>query len=370
MRILILCLLTISFFQACTSYPIQSSGEYAQEQGVALVIGNSRYQPQKPYPPPKKPVISFKDDILSAENDADQMSEKLRSLGFIVFKVKNANRATIFEALEKFKTQLLESRKQQDKVIAGLFYFSGHGMALDDETYLIPVGTKPIDCIEYNKKCLPDVNLLKKNTVTLGNVYTFLQRPEGRTETTKEETIPHPNFVILDSCRTSSSNTSSDNKVASNSNVHKDSNWKMKIEVKKANAIVLKGPKYDIEVEGANVGANQSLTMPAHTFLAYATAIDRPAVGSGIQDENSIYTRHLLEVLSQSGLSVSELFGEVNEAVKKTTKDMKDEYQNDNDPDTDPNDLIIQDPHFSSNEISSEVNFVFRQEAVNQAPRW
>jgi len=86
---------------------------------TALVIGNVDYS----WAPLRNPV-----------NDAGAMAEALKNAGFNVIIETNANQAKMVAAVRAFGKAL----KQQGGV--GLFYFSGHGMQIDGENYLIPVG--------------------------------------------------------------------------------------------------------------------------------------------------------------------------------------------------------------------------------------
>lgn len=86
---------------------------------TALVIGNADYS----WAPLRNPV-----------NDAEAMAEALKNAGFTVAVETNADHAKMVEAVRAFGKAL----KQKGGV--GLFYFSGHGMQIDGENYLLPVG--------------------------------------------------------------------------------------------------------------------------------------------------------------------------------------------------------------------------------------
>lgn len=85
---------------------------------IALIIGNSNY----PDMPLANPV-----------NDANSVSNTFRDMGFIVEELLDADRESIAIAIEKFSQKLATAR-------AAVFYFSGHGMQIDGENYLIPIG--------------------------------------------------------------------------------------------------------------------------------------------------------------------------------------------------------------------------------------
>jgi hypothetical protein len=99
----------------------QSAGTAAPAR-YALVIGNARYAEA----PLANPV-----------NDARAVAARLKTLGFRVWSIENANLVTMRTAVAQFGQRLLE---QPDA--AALFYFAGHGMQSRGANYLIPVDAK------------------------------------------------------------------------------------------------------------------------------------------------------------------------------------------------------------------------------------
>lgn len=85
---------------------------------VALVIGNGDYVNAKSLPNPT--------------NDATDMAAELQRLGFSVIQVLNGTYGNIGQAIRKFNIQVEGAQ-------IGLIYFSGHGMELGGENWLIPV---------------------------------------------------------------------------------------------------------------------------------------------------------------------------------------------------------------------------------------
>jgi hypothetical protein len=85
---------------------------------VALVIGNDAYEnvPQ----------------LQKAANDAHAMAEELAKLGFEVISAENVGRRAMSRALVEAENKL----QSGDTV---LFYFAGHGFAIDGTNYLLPV---------------------------------------------------------------------------------------------------------------------------------------------------------------------------------------------------------------------------------------
>ena len=92
--------------------------EAASHQRSALVIGNSAYKAS----PLANPV-----------NDANDMAELLKKLGFHVTKLTDASRRDMEEAINALGRRLREGG-------TGLFYFAGHGVQVNGINYLIPIG--------------------------------------------------------------------------------------------------------------------------------------------------------------------------------------------------------------------------------------
>lgn len=90
-----------------------------QAERYALVVGNGNYQTS----PLKNPV-----------NDANDISASLERLGFSVTKLTNVNHKEMFKGIRAFGQSL-------GKNDVGLFYFAGHGMQVNGNNYLIPVGS-------------------------------------------------------------------------------------------------------------------------------------------------------------------------------------------------------------------------------------
>jgi hypothetical protein len=92
----------------------------AQSAGkkVALVIGNSAYGTS----PLKNPA-----------NDATDMSAVLKRLGFTVYSGTDMSRKNMYSLIDQFGEDIRGAG-------IALFYYSGHGVQMDGENYLIPIG--------------------------------------------------------------------------------------------------------------------------------------------------------------------------------------------------------------------------------------
>src|SRR5713101_3957749 len=93
----------------------------AAEQRVALVIGNGAYRSVP--------------ELRNSRNDADDISEQLKRLGFSVIDGRDLDRSTMQAALGRFAQRL----KGAD---AGLVYYSGHGLQINGQNFLVPVDLK------------------------------------------------------------------------------------------------------------------------------------------------------------------------------------------------------------------------------------
>jgi uncharacterized protein len=135
------------------------------EQRLALVIGNGGYTSR----PLANPL-----------HDAALIARALQSTGFDVTTLIDADQATMKKAMIEFGRRLRGSDS------AGVFYYAGHGVQIDGENYLIPVGA--------DIKELEEVAL---NGVSLSELMRTMERASG------------VNLAILDACRDNPFATSS-----------------------------------------------------------------------------------------------------------------------------------------------------------------
>ncbi len=90
----------------------------AAEKRVALVIGNSAYQ--------HTPALR------NPSNDATDMAEKLRGLGFKVIDGTDLSKADMEQRIRSFAAELTGAD-------VGLFFYAGHGLQVDGRNLLVPV---------------------------------------------------------------------------------------------------------------------------------------------------------------------------------------------------------------------------------------
>ncbi|NEQ85064.1 MAG: hypothetical protein F6K26_34500 [Moorea sp. SIO2I5] len=124
---------------------------------IALVIGNSAYQ---------------EDPLVNPVNDATDVAQALKDLGFEVNLRKDLNWQGMDEAIENFSKQL-------GKGGIGVFYYAGHGVQVKGENYLIP--------IDAQLKRERDV---RREAVFLGDLLKFMEEAETQV-----------NILIIDACR-------------------------------------------------------------------------------------------------------------------------------------------------------------------------
>jgi uncharacterized caspase-like protein len=88
------------------------------EGRVALVIGNAAYANAPP--------------LHNSRNDADDIADQLRRLGFEVVDGRDLDSRGMRAALARFAQKLKGTE-------AALFYYSGHGLQIDGQNYLVPI---------------------------------------------------------------------------------------------------------------------------------------------------------------------------------------------------------------------------------------
>ena len=110
-----LCILVVLL----TFFPVSL---WAQQnpQKIALVIGNGAY--------------ASIERLVNPVNDASDVAEKLRSLGYQVELQTNIGHAAMGRVINNYIQRLALNRDNE-----GFFWFAGHGVQIDGENYLLPV---------------------------------------------------------------------------------------------------------------------------------------------------------------------------------------------------------------------------------------
>ena len=211
------------------------------ENRIALVIGNAAYARV----PLANPV-----------NDARAVAANLARTGFAVTTLTDADQAQMRRAILAFGRSL----RAADSV--GLFYYAGHGVQVDGENYLVPIGADITDATE-----------VPLQGVGLGELLKTMERSQSRL-----------NIAILDACR--------DNPF----------------------------PVTRLAVTRGLAAARglAPVEAPSGTIIAYATGPGQVALdGTG---PNSPYSGALAENLLETGIPIEEMFRRTRRAVLAATE--------------------------------------------------
>ncbi len=133
------------------------AGAALASERVALLIGNNNYAAAP---------------LRNAVNDAKDLADALKELGFKVIVRENAGRADMISAIREFGSAL-------EGANTALFFYAGHAMQFKDRNYLVP-----IDAAMGSEE---DVTFF---SVEIGQVFDRMDR--ARTKF---------NFLVLDACR-------------------------------------------------------------------------------------------------------------------------------------------------------------------------
>lgn len=216
------------------------------EKRVALVIGIDEYRDVT--------------RLQKAVGDAEAVAAKLSGLGFTVSKVLNPDRRTLNLALAK----LYKTIEAGDTV---LVHYSGHGVEIDGQNYLLPADIPVPESGE--------VDLLKSEALALASLVETLGDKGAAVR-----------ILIIDACR--------DNPFA-------------------------KSGKRSL---GASRGL-KPVEPPKGTFIMYSAgsgqaALDR--LNDADKSPTSVYTRVLLSRLDQPGMPLRDLAASVREEVDELTR--------------------------------------------------
>ncbi|PWT72111.1 MAG: hypothetical protein C5B59_16600 [Bacteroidetes bacterium] len=216
---------------------IAASEIYAQPR-YALVIGNGAYK--------------YGQTLRNPTNDARNISERLSVCGFRVVEKENLSRSDFKKAIDSFAARIKGIHCE------AVFFYSGHGIQVAGENFLIPVDASPTSEADVEDQCVRLQLLLDK----------------------MDEAGTRVSIIILDACR-------------------KDpfsKGWN-------------KGPS---ENGLTNIGK-----APSESFIAFATAPNTNAAdGNGT---NSPFSASLVKNISKPGQTIFEVFRQVSTDVRKQT---------------------------------------------------
>jgi hypothetical protein len=200
---------------------------------VALVIGNDRYE--------NLPGLQ------KAVNDARAVTERLARIGFEVIHAENANRRTMNQKLAELTGRI-------GRGDTAFFFFAGHGVAIKDTNYLLPVDTPAVREGQEG--------LITREAIGADVVLDALQERGARVS-----------LLVLDACRDNPFKTANSRGV------------------------------------GGTRGLGQ-MQAPEGVFVLYSagfgqTALDR--LSDDDKNPNSVFTRTFVRLLERPGLSLQEL---------------------------------------------------------------
>jgi hypothetical protein len=199
------------------------------EERVALIIGNSAYADAP---------------LVNPVNDARDIAKHLETFGFKVILRENASFNDMKKAIREFGRSLHTNS-------VGLFYYSGHGMQVNGENYLIPVAAE-----------LNNEEEIEYETVNAGFVMAQMEAARNRM-----------NILILDACRNN---------------------------------------PFARSFRSASRGLAM-MNAPTGTLIAYATAPGSTASdGTG---KNGLYTEELLAQMNVPGQKIEDVFKRVRANV-------------------------------------------------------
>src|ERR1700681_3907480 len=214
------------------------------DRRVAFVVGNGTYNHVTPLPNP--PI------------DAKAMAGVLRNAGFDVVEGINLTR-------DKMTERLLEFGKKTQGADIAVFFYAGHGIAIDGINYLLPV----------------DADIKSEMDVKLGNAINV--------DLTLDQTMnaAKVKLVFLDACR--------------------DNPFAAKI-------------KADASARSASVQAGLAeMKSGAGTLIAFATGPGQTAL-DGQGGTNSPFTQALMANITQPGVEIQQAMTQVRAQVNEETK--------------------------------------------------
>ncbi len=215
--------------------PLPSFSQTAHEARFALLIGNNDYQ-HAPH-------------LRNAVNDATDLGAVLQELGFTVQVVTNADHRTMEQSIDHFVSSLSPGS-------VALFLFSGHGMQIDQENYLVPVDFE-----------LKDEASVKYDAYPASKIHDRVAHSGVRL-----------NIVILDACRNNG-----------------------------------------FAASRSGSAGLAAMNAARGSFIAFSTAPGSTA-SDNPRGRNGLFTSYLLEAIRKPGLKLDEVFNEVRQDVYQASE--------------------------------------------------
>jgi peptidoglycan hydrolase-like protein with peptidoglycan-binding domain len=218
------------------------------DRRIAFVVGNSRYE--------------HTGALANPRNDAQDVADKLKSLGFEVTLSLDLDQASFAHAIDDFARRL-------DGADVGLFYYAGHALQMNEKNYLVSTNAK-----------LESAFLVPAETIELEPIVRLMESKAA------------VNLVFLDACR---NNPLADNLKRSLTAMHR--------------SVALGRGLVRIEPQARD------------TLIAFAAAPGQEASdGNG---RNSPFTAALLNHMGQPGVEVSVMLKEVAAEVREKTANIQ-----------------------------------------------
>lgn len=222
----------------------------AQAKRMALIIGNDLYKNVTP--------------LKKAVNDADAISNTLKDLGFQTHLHRNLDRRSMNAALADFTGKI----EKQDEV---LFFFSGHGISVRGENYLLPIDVPEV--------APGQEGFITREAFSENEIIQSLQDQGVRVS-----------ILILDACRN--------------------------------NPFPRKGTRSI----GRSIGLGRTSAPPEGTFVMYSAGVGQEALDRLSDDDphpNSVYTRKLIPLMKEEGLQIVRVAKRLRTEVETLAKTAK-----------------------------------------------
>lgn len=230
-------LFLLTFFQITIAQNERSVGNIKKERKIALVIGNTNYD-------------NNIGRLTNPVNDATDIANALDRLGFTLVGGRtqlDVNRKQMLQLIREFGQQIKEGG-------IGFFYFSGHGVQVNKENYIIPI----TDALQYEDDAETEaikVDMVAKEMDLAGN---------------------RLNILVLDACR--------------NNGLQK-------------------------RTRNADKGLTEPNRKPEGTFIAFSAGDGQTASdGTG---RNGLFTQELLKNLETPNVRLDDIFRTTRNEVKK-----------------------------------------------------
>jgi uncharacterized caspase-like protein len=233
----------------------------AEPKRLALVVGNSAYT-----------GISA---LVNPTNDANDIASKLKSLKFEVLLGIDSTHASMTALLQQFRGKITRDH-------VALVFYAGHGVTVNNESFLLPVDMPTVLDLDADGKLTADA--LSRHLISMASMLAPLEDAKI-------------GIVFLDACRTN-----------------------------------LATPGLGLTLRTASVAPNRTARImrgtgtldvkqspySAGVFRAYSTQLDN--VASDGAGRNSPFTKALLTHIGTKGLSIQELMIRVRKSVMSETK--------------------------------------------------